>query len=190
MDDASLKRIKDSPWFVQHKTALRLIALTLLIISMMGAWYFEVVNVPGEYPCSKPFIRLDSNFCGDPTSGFFLLFLFTGGFFQNLGAVLSGTFSGRAREFFMGLSLLPILPFFMTLLFIWKKETPRLRTVNLVAWIVALLITLFIFANLLSQSGGLILYLWGLWLYILVAVGAFTVEILIWKEGARKTNGS
>ncbi len=177
-------------WFIRNKNILRQVILTLLIVSMLGPWFFDVVSVPGEYPCNEPFIRLDGNLCGDPTSGFFLFYIFIGGLFYNLAAVVSGTFTGQAREFLMGLFLLPIIPFFTTLPFIWKKETLRLRTVNLVAWILALLITLFIFSDSLSQNGRLILHLWGLWLYIITAIGAVILEISLLKANAEDERAS
>jgi len=148
--------------------------LVLLVISLLGPWMFDRIHVPAEYTCSEPTVRLYGDFCGYPMPGFFTIFLFIGGFFSNLAAWVSGAFTGRAREFLVGLSLLPILPFFTTLFLIWKEETRRLRTINLVAWILALIPTLIVFILQIKDQA---IQPWGLWLYILVAIGAIIHEV-------------
>ncbi len=142
--------MNDSRWFIRYKHALRLAILALLIISLLGPWMFDLINVPAEYPCDEPFVRLEGDFCGYPLSGFFALYL------------------------------LPILPFLTTVLLIWKKETPSLRTINLVAWIITLIPTVFIFLE--TQRSGQVLRLWGPLLYILVAVSAIIFEILLLQD--------
>ena len=187
MDDASLKRTNDVPRFVQHKTALRLIVLTLLIISMLGPWMFDLIHVPAEYTCSSPFTRLYGDFCGVPVSGVLFFGLFIGGFFQMLFELLTATFINRSRELLIGLLILPLIPFFTTTLFIWKKETRRLQTVNLVAWTMGPIPLLFISTLSIAQYGGISLRLWGLWLYIVTALGAVALEIVLLK---RKTDNT
>jgi len=183
MDDASLKRMNNLPRFVQHKTALRLIALALLIVSMMGPWMYDLINVPAEYDCDKPFIRLEGDFCGYPLSGYFVMIWFVGGgFFSSLVRLILGTFTGEAREFIAGYFLLILIPFITTLSFIWKKETRQLRTVNLVAWTIALIPLLFICIISITQYGGTSLRLWGLWLYIVTALGAMIFETILLKR--------
>jgi hypothetical protein len=170
--------MNDASWVFKHKDTLRRVILTLFIIVMLGPWMFDRVHVPAEYDCDKPFIRLDGDSCGYPMSGFLFFFWFIGGFFSNLAMLVSDTFTSQSREFLMGLSLLPIIPFFTTLLFVWKKETHRLQTINLIAWTLALIPTLTVF---ISQINGQAFRLWGLWLYIFLAVGAIVVEMLIQK---------
>jgi len=165
-----------------NRNIVRVAILALLIISLLGPWMFDLINVPAEYPCDEPFVRLEGDFCGYPLSGFFALYMFSSGLFHSLVRLVSGTFTGQAREFLMGLYLLPILPFLTTVLLIWKKETPSLRTINLVAWILALIPTLTIFIFQIKDQA---FRLWGPWLYILAAVSAVIVEILI-RVGERK----
>lgn len=134
--------------------------LALLIVSLLGPWMYDVIHVPAEYTCDNPFVRLEGDFCGLPLSGIKFFTWFAGGFFH-------------------------IIPFFTTLPLIWKKETPRLRTINLVAWILALIPTLTIFIFQIKDQA---FRLWGLWLYILVAISALTVEMFIRNGEGKKAN--
>ena len=169
---------------VENKVFWRKIILALFILSLLGPWMYDRINVPAEYPCEKPFIRLEGDFCGYPMSEFLIGFPFTGRFFIILWELITGTFTGQARELFVGLFLLPILPFFTTILLIWKKETRRLQTIDLVAWILTLIPTLTVF---ILQIKHQVIHLWGLWLYIVLAISALIIEILILKFNSKNT---
>ena len=92
-----------------------------------------------------------------------------------------GSFINQPRELLVGLLILPLIPFFTTLLLIWKKETHRLQTINLIAWILAFLLTLALFTLQINRQA---IRLWGLWFYILAAVSAiiFEVGIQLWER--------
>jgi hypothetical protein len=171
--------MNDSPWFVKHKNILRQVALVLLIVSLLGPWAYDRINVPAEYDCDKPFVRLEGDFCGYPMSGILFLEWFAGGFFHIIVELVKGNFTGRSRELITGLSLLLLIPFATTTLLLWKKETPRLRTINLIAWILAFILALTVFILQVTEQN---FRLWGLWLYILVAVSAIIFEILLLNE--------
>ncbi|HMS01246.1 MAG TPA: hypothetical protein PKE62_18530 [Anaerolineales bacterium] len=98
----------------QNISIIRAGVLLLLILALLGPWMFDQINVPAEYDCSAPFIRLNGDFCGLPISGL---------------------------RFFW-LSILPLIPFFTTLFLLWKKNARRFRTVHLVAWVLALILAL------------------------------------------------
>jgi hypothetical protein len=117
---------------------------------------FDQINVPAEYACDEPFIRLEGDFCGYPLSGLQFFSLFT----------------------VVGLSLLLLIPFFTTLLLIWKKDSLRLQTINLSVWGLALILTLLLFVIQLKDK---VFYLWGLWLYIVLAICTLIVEMIIRK---------
>jgi hypothetical protein len=165
-------------WAGDNRVFIRITTLVLFTLSMLGPWMFERINVPAEYDCGKPYIRLESDFCGYPMPGFQVLPWFSVSFMEILVQMSRGTFTGRARELLIGLAILPLLPFFSTLLLMWKKDSRRLRTINLVAWSLALIPPLTIFILEINRQ---IVQLWGLWLYILVAVGAVIIEILLMK---------
>lgn len=175
--------MNDSPWFVRYKNILRLVILVLFIISLLGPWMYDLIHVPAQYECEKPFVRLEGDFCGMPMPGIQFLEWFAGGFFYTVFELVKGTFTGRFRELIVGLSLLILLPFVTTTLLLWKREAPRLWTINLVAWILALILTLTVFILQIRDQS---FRLWGLWLYILVTLGAFIFEILTLKRKTKR----
>ena len=162
--------------FSQNISIIRASVLLLLAVALLGPWTFDTVNVPGEFACSAPFIRLNDDFCGLPISGIQFFQLWIGAFFYMPFELITGGFTGSAREFLLGLSIiLPLIPFFTTLFLLWKKDARQLRTAHLVAWALALLLTL---AFMLLQTQDPLIPLRGLWFYILLAVGAIVIEYL------------
>ena len=156
--------------------------LLLLIISLLGPWMFALLNVPAKYACSAPNIRLYGDFCGAPMSGIQIFAWFFGGFIYILLEMIRGTFAGRARELLSGIYILHLVPFFTTLFSIWKKETHRLRTINLIAWILALIPALLIIMSSVVQHHWYVFRLWGVWLYIVTAISAIILEYLVMKN--------
>ena len=163
----------------KNLSIIRTSVLILFLIALLGPWTYDVIHVPSEYTCDKPFVRLDGNFCGSPTSGIQIFPLLVGGFFYMIFELITGSLMGRARELLVGLAILPLIPFFTTLLLLWKEDTRQFRTVHLVAWVLALILALLIF---IPQINDPITRLWGLWLYILLAVSAIVFEYLALKN--------
>ena len=144
------------PWINENRNFIRSLILILFAVTLIGPWMFDQINVPAEYACDKPFIRLEGDFCGSPLSGFQFFSLFI----------------------LVGLSLLLLTPFFTTLLVIWKKDSRRLQTINLSMWSLALILALLLFVLQLQDK---VFYLWGLWLYIVLAICTLIVEMIIRK---------
>lgn len=168
----------------KSKSIIRAGALLLLVLALLGPWMYDQVYVPAEYEytCDKPFIRLDSDFCGIPLSGIQFFNWFAVGFLGMLFELVTGTFTGGALEFAAGLSILPLIPFLSTAFLIWKDGTRRLRTINLIAWALAFILTLLLFYFQLQDQA---FRLWGLWLYVLVAFGMLAVEFLAFRNSPR-----
>jgi hypothetical protein len=143
-------------WINENRNFIRPIILIVFVVTLLGPWMFDQINVPAEYACDEPFIRLEGDFCGYPLSGLQFFSLFT----------------------VVGLSLLLLIPFFTTLLLIWKKDSLRLQTINLSVWGLALILTLLLFVIQLKNK---VFYLWGLWLYIVLAICTLIVEMIIRK---------
>lgn len=162
----------------ENKVLWRTLVLALLFLSLLGTWSYDVINVPAEFACSYPNMRLYGDFCGMPIS--WLSFLFAGDFFYIFRELVAGIFTGRGRELF-GLVLLspPLLPLFSTVLLLRKKDSPRLQKFHLFAWGLGCIFPLFI---LFTQRDIQTFRLWGAWLYIIVAICALTLEIVIWKR--------
>lgn len=165
-------------WVRDNRAFIRVTTLILFILSLTGPWLYDVIMVPPEYPCGKPTVRLEGDFCGYPMPGFQVFSGFVVGFFHIIFQLLAGTFPGRFRELLIGLSLLPLIPFVITILLLWKRETPSLRTINLIAWGLGCIIPLVIF---IAEWSVQTVRLWGLWLYILVAVGIVIFEIILMR---------
>lgn len=153
--------------------------LLFFMIALLGPWMYDVIHVPVEYTCDKPIVRLEGDFCGLPLSGFQFFKWFTGGLLYSIVDLVKGTFTGRFRELLAGLSCLPLIPFVTTLLLFWKRNTSRLRVINLIAWILAFILTLTIFILQKNEQG---FQLWGLWFDILLAVSAIVIEFLAAKN--------
>jgi len=172
-------------WISNNRSFIRITVFLSLIVSLAGPWAFDVINVPAEYPCNKPFIRLEGDYCGYPMSGFQLFFFLTGGLFNIVAGWIQGNFIGRGRELvaiLLGLILFP--PFFSALLAIWKKDSRRWQSINLITWGLTCILLLH-YTLLLSQSREQFLHAWGLWIYIITAIGTIIFEILVLGSDAR-----
>ena len=162
-------------WLSRRRNLVRFTILILLVISILGPWAFDRIYVPDEYTCELPFVRIDGDFCGSIMSWLSLFSWFTDGFLITLRRLIAGLFAGRARELLaMLLVMLPVLPFFSTLLLIWRRDSTRLKTIHLIAWGLGCLFPLLIIA---FEWNGPVTKLWGLWLYFLLAISALLVEI-------------
>jgi hypothetical protein len=165
-------------WIKQHHRVWRTVLLVLLLISFISPWAYDRINVPAQYECSLPNVRLEGDFCGVPLSGI-RLFLWAGsGFFSICIGLITGKdiVSARIREFLMSLLLfLPLLPVFSTLQ-TWHTAAQRRQVITIIAWVLSLGLCLFFG---LSFSPRQFLFSWGLWSYIILAASALMLEILI-----------
>jgi len=101
-----------------NTVVLRWLVLALLIVAMLGPWAFDLLNVPAQYPCDKPSVRLYGDFCGYPMSGFGALAWISGGFFYTLNELIRG-------------NIATVLPDLIALLFVWIIVFPFLSTLLL-----------------------------------------------------------
>lgn len=159
----------------------RLIVVALLLVALLGPWLYDRVNVPAEYPCSAPYIRLEGDFCGEPHSGIWIVMSFVGGF----GRAITGVFTGEVALAEIGrslpISLLPLLlllPVFSTLLLILRGDGGLLRVANVIIWSLATAFSWLMFLTL-SPSGVPPLQFWGLWLYVGTITIGLVVEVVV-----------
>jgi hypothetical protein len=173
--------VKSHPSTIQINALGRTLILALFILSMLGPWTFDLINVPAQYPCDTPFVRLYGDFCGLPLSGFTMIKLAAGGLFSILSELVEGRFAaGSSLLIFLTGILVIVLPFFSTLLLLVNRNSSRRQIIHVVVWALACLptLTLFIFQISSDQSARFFYLLWGLWLYILVAISTVLFEIL------------
>jgi hypothetical protein len=167
--------------FQKYQTVGRIVLLLLLGLSFAGPWFFDLIMVPAEYECNLPFIRLEGDFCGSPLS--YLDFTFSI-FVSDLSTIRSGFFNTLTladlyREYsFRFLFFLAALPFFSTLLGLWKPRHRSLQIFNWICWGLAVLIALgsLIFSEMLHPA------LWGFWLYRVSVLLALAWEVLMSRE--------
>ena len=187
---------------VQNKIWFRTFVLVLFIISMLGIWSFELIPFPipissscdtynslvgKSFLSEGHFIRLNDNNCIITISGFEIIFLLTPQlFFGMFIELIKGNFAAVQfpQLIFMIGILLIILPFFSNILLFRNRYSRRLQTINVIAWGLACLLALSAF--LLDANRDEIIrhfyLLWGLWLYILLALGVIIFEILALKS--------
>lgn len=157
---------------------LRVIFLALLSLALIGPWMFDRINVPAEYTCHPPNVRLYGDFCGVPLSGIQLLsMIFSGLIFASKGVVDGSLgFTEWLRQIAFSLpGFLILLPVFSTLNIVLRRAQLSQQIFNLVAWVFALGVCLIIS---LSGYPRLFWALWGVWLYIGLAAGQVILGIV------------
>jgi len=164
-------------WIREHHRVWRIAILVLLLVAFLGPWTFDRIYVPSEYTCSAPNIRLDGDFCGIPLSGIQVFFWLSSGLIAGL---VTGEFvnSERIREFLLIslILLLPLLPILSTLLLILRGDHPRRQVFTIISWALAIGMGLFWGLN---NYPKLFWIVWGIWLYIALAISALILEILV-----------
>jgi hypothetical protein len=163
------------PWTRQHKRILRISELALLLTAILGPWGYSRINVPAQYTCNAPFIRLEGDFCGTPLSGGFIFLLFITEF-SNIGFRLA---SGEAnlRTLALGYSslLLIVLPILSAFHLILRGENQRRVLFHIVVLGLAAGAVLFVRRSVTQEP---LWPLWGIWVYGSVAAGALIVETI------------
>jgi hypothetical protein len=166
-------------FILEKEGFFRKMILALFVLAMLGPWSFDLLHVPAQYPCDGVTVRLAGDFCGFPVPGFGGVIMGFSGLFRNLGALIKGNAAFLLPELTVLLIMgLVFLPSISTVLLIWKERSRGFKIVNLIFWALGGLAALLMFA---MQAGrpqvAPVLYLvWGAWFYILVAVGAVTLE--------------
>jgi len=169
---------------LERKQTLRIASLLLLYLAMFGPWVYDRINVPAEYSCNFPNFRLEGDYCGVPLSGISTLFLVLEGLGSLWRQYLAGSavFPDRVREllFMISFILLP-LPSFSTLLVLFKRKSRGLQIFQLGMWALGTALGLFWFVVVFSFSSLQMWRLWGLWSYLVAAIGMLVLESFILK---------
>jgi hypothetical protein len=166
-------------WINEHKRVWRVVILALLLIAFVGPWTFDLINVPSEYSCSAPFIRLKGDYCGAPLSGLLVLPALIGEFINVVMELVTGAIviTDLGRRLLVILSaLLLFLPFFSTLLLILPGNRRRQQIFHLAVWGLATASSLW-WLLLLSTSERPQSQLWGVQLYSGLAFSVLILEV-------------
>lgn len=165
-------------WINEHKRVWRIAIIVVGVIALLGPWAYDRINVPAEFTCSAPNVRLYGDFCGVPITGIMIYGDFLAGLLYGLRSpVESGVTSIEwVRHVLYSLVLfLLILPLFSTLFIILRGEGRRRQVFSIVAWGLAGGIALLLRLSMFPQP---FFGLWGLWLYIILAACALILEVL------------
>jgi hypothetical protein len=164
-------------WLDDHKRVWRLVMLGLVLVAFVGPWAFDLINVPSEFSCSAPFIRLQGDYCGTPVSGIAILPAFVGGFVDLVVQLVTGSTAivdlGR-RFLFVLVVLLLLLPLFSTLLLTLPGSRQRRQPFHLLLWGLATLSVVWWLRR--SPAEWLPSQVWGLWLYAGLAPSMLILE--------------
>lgn len=171
-------------WLEKHELIWRLIILALLLIAFAGPWAYDRINVPAEYPCSPPNVRLEGDFCGVPLSGLWILAAVPGVVVSVAGQTVAGavTLTDLIRELLFGfLAFLLLLPVLSTLLSMFLRKRPRWQIFHSMAWglafVPSLWLLLVVFPSRLPP-----IQLWGLWIYIGLVVVVLLLEVAVFAK--------
>jgi hypothetical protein len=166
-------------WINEHKNVGRVAFLILLLVAIMGPWAYSSDGVPPPEWCSEPHILLENNRCVRLVPGAEVISFLGGAFLEMSAALASGRLSlaERGREFLVGFVFLFVLPLASTPLLILVRRSRPLRIFHLVACGLAVILGLLLAVPQLTVL-PLSIPLWGLWLYIGLAIGALALELL------------
>ncbi len=173
----------------EHKRDGRLLIWLLLLISVLGPWFFDAIYMPPGESCS---VRLSDHTCGVPVTGVWLLIAFFGLFVTSVVDLVKGvtaTDYDVVHGFFNSLLLLPlVLPFFSTLLVGLRGDHRHRLAFHLIACSLA-----FIVAIIVGLMLGLFVHfnwiwrLWGIWLYMVLLASALFLEGVVLVENRRQS---
>jgi hypothetical protein len=169
-------------WINEHKRNIRIVFLFLLALAIFGPWGFDRINVPAEYACSPPNIRLEGDFCGLPLSLAWSLSSAVGGLVYIIREVDMGSlrFASVIQELRVFLYLFLLLfPIVSTAVLILRDGRRRLQTLHLTGLVLAAGIAGLLAGAGYFTSGWILWRLWGLWLYILLAISLFALEAFV-----------
>lgn len=143
---------------------LRPAAVTCVLLALVGPWAYDRINVPAEFACQAPYVRLGGDYCGLPLSGVWLLT----GLGQELASFAERVAVGELRFDDLGRALLYLWALMMMLLpilgLIWRPQSRHVgwRWVRVVMTGLAVATTIFFLSNTATME---LLRLWGVWLY-------------------------
>jgi hypothetical protein len=171
-------------WINQHQKAWRAWLLALLLVALIGPWWFDLIYVPAEYTCTVPNYRLEGNFCGIPMPGMLLMAGWTASGMALVVDLVRGAASlaERGRELLSLLLIMPVLPLFSMLLIILRGSGRGRAVFHLAALGLAVGLALLIGLNSHPQLFWL---LWGVWLYVVLSACAVILEVMILVQRRR-----
>ena len=165
---------------IHHKNLVRLGLFMLMVIAFLGPWGYHHDSPPAEW-CQPPFLLLENGSCAGRQPGTFYLLLAAVSF----PVLILGLFSNGSTQpdLLMGTFMFLIMfcmPVISTVLLMRSGASQRRRNLSVIAWGIAAALGAF-----LALSAEVIhpAQLWGIWLFVLLAVVLLAFEVLTaWLE--------
>lgn len=180
-------------WLYEHRNLWRVAIFMLSLVAIMGPWWYDLIFVPSKYTCTSPVIRLKDDYCGMPVSGVWIFISFASQFIILVVEMIKGATDisdsvHALRNIFLYILLLLILvlPLFSTWLLILRGDRNHQQTFHILAWGFSAGVGVFWVIEISRFHWSWAL--WGLWLYIGLAVVALVLEILMLGLGRRAEN--
>jgi hypothetical protein len=171
-------------WLGERMRIWRLAALTLLVLAFVGPWAMDRVNVPAEYPCTPPVVRLRGDYCGLPISGAWMLSALASELANRAGPLIRGAATpadlGWAALIVL-IGFLALLPIIVALLSLLREQ--RAQPFRLLAWGITVAWSLWLALSVRVLPP---IRVWGIWLYVGVACVSLGSEILA-QVGRRRS---
>ena len=167
-------------WLIQNTRRWRIVILVLLVITFIGPWGYDLINVPAQYECTPPNFRLEGDYCGMPLPGLWAVAVSFGVIFTVFTEKENVTFATLLMRALFGLLiLLTPLPVFSSLFRLSPGEPswPQGRHVKVWGLAAAGGLGFFLWFSLLRGLPSF--HVWGLWMYVVLAPLALILEIAL-----------
>jgi hypothetical protein len=173
-----------------YKNLWRGAVSVLLLLAIIGPWWFDRINVPAQYPCNRPVVRLEGDFCGMPMSGIWIFAIIGSRLIELFKQVSSGNTAVidsismiLLTCLYLAYALCLLLPLISPWLLILKGENKRVHWLQVFSLGIAVCITWLLGFNLMNPQKSLAL--WGSWLYLGVVIVALIVEVFMQMVGTK-----
>lgn len=166
-------------WINEHRRVWGIAILAILLLAGVGPWSFDLIDVPAQYPCSAPFIRLKGDFCGLPLPGMWVLSILPGALVALAVGTLTGelAFADVVRIFLEILSVLfVLLPVISALFLVLPGPLQYKSKLHLAAWGLAVVVIVRWLPLTFEYSPD---HLWGLWLYMGVVCSVLILGVVM-----------
>jgi hypothetical protein len=86
----------------------------IMCVGLLGPWAYDLINVPAEFTCNAPNVRLEGDYCGMPLSGILIFGGMIGGMVDASARLMEGGVtvidwvSGALYSLFLLLIVLPL----------------------------------------------------------------------------------
>jgi len=159
--------------------------LALMMVAIIGPWFYEVINVPSPNPCTEG-TRIDDDFCGIPVSGLQVFAIFFMNIFSSVFWLVTGDVSMRELLGSLGVILF-FLPIISLLFLSLRRDNTNSKgeKFNIGVLLIALILGVLVTVSKISATSG---ELWGLWFYKVTIFCALVLELMSMQTKRKMRN--